>query len=396
MVKADDFLVWLNDIRIEDSDVIGNIIGVLGELKSQKISTVDGFILTGHAFEKFLEKNQLERKIKHLVGSSNPDRHDSRIQTAEHIQNLLLQSFFPHDFISHVFDSYEVLKKHHKKLTFSSSLSGFRALTAIAGEAHLMELVKAEWIRVFSPEKLFEQVHAYPTIFVSQQLDTLETIKVFTVHPEKEKTHCLIEQELTNRYVVEKGTGSIVSKELLSASQKKQLVQTDISTLVEQSGKIEKILYFPQEISFVKVDGDFYAYSCVPMSHASISNQYPAHATIVHGKVYLKGESGYPGIQIGRVLVVESSADLKNVTSESIVVLKTMDAGYREKLGKVKAIISEEGGTHCQTAIFAKSTHVPTILSVRGATESLVTGELITAHARKGVIYKGSIYNLNT
>lgn len=394
MVKASEFLVWLQDVRLDDSYFLGNNLGVLGELRSQKIPVVDGFVITPHAFAHFLEHNQLETKIKHLIGASNPDRHDSRVQTVEHIQKLLLQSSFPHPFISQVFDAFETLRKHHKQLSFSSSVTGVGVTTEIGGEAHLMELVKAEWIRLFTPEKLFEKRDASPSLFVSQKFNTPETIKVFTVHPEKEKTHCLIEQDLKSRYVVEKVTGSVVSKELLPATQKKQLPLTDISKLLEISKKIEKILYFPQEISFTKVEKDFIVYACVPMSHPAVVNLYPSHATVLHGKVYLKGDSGYPGIQVGRVKVVVTNEDLKNVTSESIVVLKTMENSYKEKLGKVKAIIAEEGGDKSPTALFARTAHIPTILSVEGATKSLTTGELITAHAQKGVIYKGSIFNL--
>ncbi len=396
MLKASELLVWLYDVRIEDSYLLGENAGVLGELKSQKIPVVDGFVITPHAFQIFLESNQLDKKIKHLIGASNPDRHDSRVQTVSHIQKLLLQSSFPNAFISQVFDAFEILEKHHKKISFSSSVTGISVITEIGGEAHLMELIKAEWIRLFTPEKLFDRLYQLPSFFVSQQLSTLEKTKVFTVHPEKEKTHCLVEQELVSRYVIEKGTGSVVSKELLQSSQKKLLTQTDISQLLEISKKIEKLLYFPQEISFVRVDKDFFVYSCIPMSHPSVVNQYPEHATVVHGKVYLKGESAYPGIQIGRVKVVTTSEDLKDITSESIVVLKTIENSYKEKLRKAKAIIAEDGGIQSPTALFAKAARIPTILSVAGATKSLTTGEIITAHAQKGVIYKGSIFSLNT
>jgi phosphohistidine swiveling domain-containing protein len=102
----------------------------------------------------------------------------------------------------------------------------------------------------------------------------------------------------------------------------------------------------------------------------------------------LKGTPAFQGKVSGRVFIAVTEEDYKKAKEEDILVTPTATPWLTPFLGKVKAIIAEEGGMSSHTAIVSRERKVPCIVGVKGATEMLKTGDEIEVDAFKGTVRK--------
>jgi phosphoenolpyruvate synthase/pyruvate phosphate dikinase len=65
-------LRWLSELSDKDSAEVGPKIARLGALRASGIEVPDGFVITTTAFEKFLARNDLARRVERELESA-PD-----------------------------------------------------------------------------------------------------------------------------------------------------------------------------------------------------------------------------------------------------------------------------------------------------------------------------------
>lgn len=100
----------------------------------------------------------------------------------------------------------------------------------------------------------------------------------------------------------------------------------------------------------------------------------------------LKGTSVYSGIVKGGVRIIKSKTDLKNIKQGEIVVTPMTDVDYTPYLGKVSAIVTDEGGITSHAAIISRELGIPCVIGTKIATKMFRDGDKIEVNAEEGVV----------
>ncbi len=102
----------------------------------------------------------------------------------------------------------------------------------------------------------------------------------------------------------------------------------------------------------------------------------------------LKGSTAYPGIVKGKVKILLSQKDFHKMNRGDILVAPNTRPEYVPVMKLAGAIISEEGGITCHSAIVSRELKIPCIVGVQGATDELKDGDVVQVNANIGIIKK--------
>ena len=79
MQKLDQFILWFNEIGIEDVPLVGGKNASLGEmyqkLTKKKVNIPNGFAVTAQAYRYFIEEEHLNEKIQSLSKKNQSKKH---------------------------------------------------------------------------------------------------------------------------------------------------------------------------------------------------------------------------------------------------------------------------------------------------------------------------------
>ena len=107
-------VLWLSDVTIEDIPLVGGKNASLGEmirnLSPMGINIPDGFVVTSKAYEKFIEFNNLKKKISDILETINYDDVADLHKKAYLIRELIKGGEFPPDLE-------ELIKEYYSKLS---------------------------------------------------------------------------------------------------------------------------------------------------------------------------------------------------------------------------------------------------------------------------------------
>ncbi len=107
-------VLWLSDVTIEDIPLVGGKNASLGEmirnLSPMGINIPDGFVVTSKAYEKFIEFNNLKKKIGDILETINYDDVADLHRKAYLIRELIKGGEFPPDLE-------ELIKEYYSKLS---------------------------------------------------------------------------------------------------------------------------------------------------------------------------------------------------------------------------------------------------------------------------------------
>ncbi len=99
-------------------------------------------------------------------------------------------------------------------------------------------------------------------------------------------------------------------------------------------------------------------------------------------------------IGIGRVRIISDISKLKKFNKGDVLVTKMTDPDWVPIMGMASAIITDEGGKTCHSAIVSRELGVPAIVGTERATKLLKEGEIVTADCSQGLngrVYRGKI-----
>ena len=94
MVLPGDFVVDLKDINIDDGHYVGERAANLGSMVG-KFPVPQGFVVAFPAYFEFLKHDNLDLKIKHLLGAINFDFPESVGQVSSYIKRIIESSEIP-------------------------------------------------------------------------------------------------------------------------------------------------------------------------------------------------------------------------------------------------------------------------------------------------------------
>lgn len=102
----------------------------------------------------------------------------------------------------------------------------------------------------------------------------------------------------------------------------------------------------------------------------------------------IRGTIAYPGIVRGRARVILSSREIGKILPGEILVCNLTNPDYNPVFKKVSAVITDEGGVLCHSAIMAREFKIPCVIGTKIATKVLQDGDIVEVDAEKGEVRK--------
>ena len=330
-------------LRFVDSDLISKKAKVLGELKSLKILIPDGFVITNHFFEEFLSQTGIAEEIKRIRNSTHPALSESLPKLLEPIQRKIMQSNIP---------NHLTLELHN----FYRKLSG---------------LLREASLNIYSSAKNSNHIAFYN---VRGDANLILKIKSLMIHY-LDQPFCVV-----------------IQKEVLSKNKKTTATNDptiDNQDVLKLAKKIQKHLYFPQEIDYAIEKGKIYITDIRPFTgKVEKSNKVISQNKKVKS-VLIKGISINPGIVTGVVKILNSQ-NLTNIKNFEIAVIKNLNKSLYSGLKKAKAVVADNVLQTPQDKLYyRKLIKTPTIMNTKDATNLLQNGNVITVNGSNGEIYSG-------
>ncbi|MGE5455368.1 MAG: pyruvate kinase [Methylocystaceae bacterium] len=132
--------------------------------------------------------------------------------------------------------------------------------------------------------------------------------------------------------------------------------------------------------------GDMIVFTAgIPSGQRGSTNFLKAH---IVGEVLLKGTGIGKKVVAGRVKHWRPGVILE-MEKGDILVLNATDAEVVPYISQAAAVIAEEAGLTCQTAIAGLSLGIPVIVGAKNAMLILTDGMVVTADCARGQVYKG-------
>jgi len=118
-MKEQKFILWFNELEIEDIPYVGGKNASLGEmyrnLSKQKVSVPNGFAITAHAYRYLLESTGAREKIKKIFRGLNT-RNIRNLQTkGRQVRNVVRNLEFPDILVKEISKAYAKMEKQYGK-----------------------------------------------------------------------------------------------------------------------------------------------------------------------------------------------------------------------------------------------------------------------------------------
>ncbi|HWP97701.1 MAG TPA: pyruvate kinase [Syntrophomonadaceae bacterium] len=125
----------------------------------------------------------------------------------------------------------------------------------------------------------------------------------------------------------------------------------------------------------------------IPAGFSGATNMLKVH---VVGNILTQG-MGIGQVPVtGKVRLISHPADLENIEKGDIVVTVAANAQFGPYLGRIGALVAEEGGLTSDAAIMGLTANIPVVVGAREATHVLHDGMVVTVDTPRGRVYQGA------
>lgn len=439
------YVVWFKDVNKEDIDLVGGKGANLGEMAQAGFPVPNGFIVTSHAYYRFLEEDHLRSKIHDLLSVLDVNNTVALEEIARKIQSLIIHANVPKDVAKEIINAYFTLSgpfRHALVAVRSSataedlpgaSFAGQQStFLNVQGEANVVDKVREAWASLFTARAIFyratnrfDHFKVGIAVPVQKMIESEASGIMFTVDPvTNDKTKIIIEAIIglgemivqgavtPDHYEVDKKTGEILTK--IVKEQEKMMMQQGTGNLIRSCNpeeakqqklsdehikqladlgiRLERHYYFPQDIEWAMEGGKLYIVQTRPVTtidHQVSSNDQEISQKSLH--VLLKGDPASPGVASGVVKVLRSAEEINRVEQGDVLVAEQTNPDFVPAMRRAVAIVTERGGRTSHAAIVSRELGIPAVVGTTGAMTTLKDGMVITVHGTRGEIYEGKI-----
>jgi pyruvate,water dikinase len=121
MNKKKEFILWFDELGIEDVPLVGGKNASLGEmyinLTKKGVKVPNGFAVTSYAYRYFLKKAAIEKKIKEILSDLNTHDMKNLAERGRKVREVILQSEIPAEIKKAIKDAYHKLSKQYSQNT---------------------------------------------------------------------------------------------------------------------------------------------------------------------------------------------------------------------------------------------------------------------------------------
>lgn len=442
MNTAQPILVSLSKLGKEDTNLVGGKNANLGEMISAGFPVPNGFALTIHAYDLFLKENGIYNKIFDILKKLDVNDADALTREAKNIQSLIKRGNIPETVIKGTIGQYKKLSGRFSNTLVAvrtsataedmpkSSFAGMGiTILNVKGEANLLSAIRDCWASLFTARSIFYRVeNKIPhekvkiSVVIQKMIQSEVSGVMFSIDPvNNDKERIVIESVwglgelivqgsvMPDRYVVQKGTFRILSKEISDQEvmltrvgsdtkeiqvpaklrDKQKITDEEIIALAKYAHKLQEHYYFPQDSEWAKEKGKLFIVQTRPVTTLTLKTKNKGENTEGLTPILI-GAPASPGTATGAVKIVGNGKQLKKVESGDVLVAKMTSPDYVPAMKRASAIITDEGGLTSHAAIVSRELGVPCVVGTKTATTKLSDGEIVTVDGEIGEIYLGS------
>ncbi len=442
MKQAHKAVVWFNEVGKNDIGMVGGKGANLGEMTNAGIPVPPGFIVTAQAYFDFIEKANLQEKIRSLL--EPVDVQDSKMlqDMALKVQKLVTDAKMPPELAKEISESYVKMGKGLVAVRSSAtaedlpeaSFAGQQAtFLNVEGEKDVVKAVQDCWASLFGARAIFYRAEqgfdhfkvgiAVPVQRMVQSassgvmftLDpTTSNLDVITIEAVLGLGEMIVSGDVTpDHYLVEKKSMKITVKQIKKQEwklvkktgahgkdenikidltkdeqAKQKIADEDIIFLAKIGKTLEDHYSHPQDVEWAKEDGKIYIVQTRPVT--TINKGKETHHDI-DAPVLLSGAPASPGVAYGPVKIVPDPSQIDKVMEGDILVAEMTTPDFVPAMKRAAAIVTDRGGRTAHAAIVSRELGIPCVVGCEKATATLKDGQIITVDGSNGKVYPGKI-----
>ena len=437
-------VVNFSQVNKSDIPLVGGKGANLGEMITEGFPVPPGFIVTAPAYYLLIEKNELQPKIKELIGQLDPQDSTQLNQVSKKIKKLILEADVPEEINQEIIKHYQKLSKNSQPALVAARSSATaedlpdasfagqqETYLNVRGEKDLLDKVKHCWASLFEPraifyreEKGFDHFKVGIAVPVQRMVQSEVAGIMFTINPvSNDKNQIVIEAiyglgekivqgaYTPDHYLVQKESWKILQKKvafqkeemtlkdggnqelkLPEAKQNKiKLTDEQIVELAQIGDKLQKHYKFPQDIEWALEDNKLYIVQSRPVTTITAESFEDNKKEIsTKGlKLVLQGDPASPGVVTGKIRLLKSAQEINKLADGEILVTDMTTPDFVPAMKMAAAIITNQGGQTSHAAIVSRELGIPCIVGTETATTDLKNGQIMTVDGKSGSIYHG-------
>src|SRR5690606_33204786 len=163
-----------------------------------------------------------------------------------------------------------------------------------------------------------------------------------------------------------------------------------VRALVQLGLRAEEHYGTPQDMEFAFEGDALFLVQTRPVTTGlKKEEERPTEPERTQGQILVRGLGASPGMATGRVRVLRSPREGRELTPGEILVAPMTTPDWVPFMRRAAAIVTDSGGSTSHAAIVSRELGLPCIVGTRKATTTLKTGELVTVDGGAGVVVAG-------
>lgn len=452
------FIKFFNELRIKDVPVVGGKNASLGEmyqkLSPKGINIPYGFATTSSAYNYFLEKTGLKKRLEEILKDLNTHDIKNLMVRGKKAREEILKTALPKDLEKEIITAYRKLSAFYKKNNISvavrssataedlpdASFAGQQeTYLNVSGEKNLLIAVKKCIASLFTNRAISYRVdkgfnHFDIALSVGIQkmsrsdlgssgvmftIDTESGFKnVVLIHSIYGLGENIVQGKVNpDQFFVFKPTKKIIYrsvgkksiKMIYSNNSKKPVKDIPVKPqdqikfsindqqvlqLADWAMKIEQHYNKPMDIEWAYdgQDKKLYIIQARPETVESTKNLnvLERYKLQKKGKLILSGQSVGNKIGAGKVNRIMNIKDINKFKAGEVLVTDMTDPDWEPIMKIASAIVTDKGGRTCHAAIISREMGIPCVVGTNNGSKKLINNNPVTVSCAEGEV--GFIY----
>ncbi len=419
------------------------------QLTPKGINIPNGFATTADAYKYFLSFNGIDQKIAKIFNEVDLNKLEDVQKAGKLSRKLIMKGKFPEDLKKEIITAYEKLCEDYgentdvavrssataEDLPDASFAGQHESYLNIKGNRDVLEAVKSCFSSLFTDraisyrrDKGFDQLSVYLSTVVQKMVRsdlgssgvmfTLDTDsgfdKVVLINSIWGVGELIVKGRITpDKFFIFKPTGAIINREMgrknrkiiyresgglkevdttKDEARKYAITDEEALTLAKWGCMIEEHYQSPQDIEWAKDGntGELFIVQSRPETVHSLKNKerrtYEEYTIDSAVEPILTGISIGDKVGKGVVRVITDVRNMKDFKRGEVLVTKMTDPDWNSILTMSSAVITDEGGKTCHSAIISRELGIPCVVGTKEATQKLKTGDMVTVDCSSGQI----------
>lgn len=414
---------------------IKSLVKLKKELEAAGVNTAKGVAVEVGAFRLFLDANPY---FKALVGKLDESTLNESLKTAAELQQLIETATMPDTIAEQIRQAYLTILGEGTVVAVRSSgtaedladasYAGQHATKlGVKGVEDVIQAVLECWASLYGARAmLYRNEHGFKHSQVGMAVAIQELVRseisgvMFTANPHTRNRNELVINAIrglgellvsgetdADEFILEKYTGTLKDRKIARqfeemvydetiAATRRTLVPADeqtalklkreqVSLLLDDGNKIERHYGRPMDVEWAFAKGRLIILQARPVTGLDVVVKTQEEP--IQGKLMLHGIGVSQGVVTGRVRIIRSEEEFDLFQKGEILVARMTAPDWEPVMQKSLGIITEVGGKLSHTAIVARESGIPAVVSADGAMSFLTTGTVVTVDGTSGRIY---------